>query len=144
MLTVTLTNPSDTHALVVGKYHSPLDVADNGALFTSQAFVVRDAQGAPLRYQGIMVKRRPPGEDRDFVLLPPRGSVSVRVNLRSAYPLPAGDYTVTPDRAADAWHTTVGAHLSAAGAQPVGLAAVARGASTRVAFESAPFRLHVK
>jgi hypothetical protein len=68
-------------------YHTPFEG------FRNNFISITDAQGNEVPYRGMMAKRAAPTRD-DYLTLAPGKSEEARVDLRDAYALPPGRYTV--------------------------------------------------
>jgi hypothetical protein len=85
-VTMTVENPTDGER-VFCDYHTPFEgIANN-------IFVLKNAAGEELDYQGIMKKRAPPGPE-NHVVLAPGASRSATVDLTSAYTLKKGTHSL--------------------------------------------------
>lgn len=82
----TIQNNSDEEILLL-TWYTPLEG------FFSNLFIITNNSGQTLDYQGAMVKRLSPTLD-DYHALAAGESVSVSLDLRLAYQLLAGDYTL--------------------------------------------------
>ena len=61
--------------------------------FLSKLFIIKDNEGKPLTYHGIMVKRLTPTAE-DYLVLPPKEKIAITLNLTKAYSLTSGKYSV--------------------------------------------------